>query len=323
MSESMSNVEVEDVLSSIRRLVSDDKAPADIAESQPSSDRLVLTPALRVGENEDRLDLAEPVEEFDEAAIQAWSEFGAGPSEDSTGQSEAEDAFAHQVVGEDFDELDHHDSHHSDAETIDSPIVQVEDDPQADTMADGTSTLRFSHAQVLEHDVDIEAPMDVSPEPLVLDMQMNPAKTPTNPESSHGVREMEAVDEPNEVKLNDNQPISLSAKIAALEAVIGRTDDQWEPDDTGDSDYSGTDAPSMEWSDAEATGTAAQDEASAPAGGGTSSIEDILDEDALRDLVSDIVREELQGALGERITRNVRKLVRREIHRALAAQELE
>ena len=40
-------------------------------------------------------------------------------------------------------------------------------------------------------------------------------------------------------------------------------------------------------------------------------------------LVADIVREELQGALGERITRNVRKLVRREIHRALTAQELD
>lgn len=49
----------------------------------------------------------------------------------------------------------------------------------------------------------------------------------------------------------------------------------------------------------------------------------LLDEEALRDLVSDIVRAELQGALGERITRNVRKLVRREIHRALTAQELE
>ena len=48
-----------------------------------------------------------------------------------------------------------------------------------------------------------------------------------------------------------------------------------------------------------------------------------IDEDALRDLISDIVREELQGALGERITRNVRKLVRREIHRALTAQDLE
>ena len=51
--------------------------------------------------------------------------------------------------------------------------------------------------------------------------------------------------------------------------------------------------------------------------------DDFLDEDALRDLVADIVRQELQGALGERITRNVRKLVRREIHRALASQDLE
>ena len=48
-----------------------------------------------------------------------------------------------------------------------------------------------------------------------------------------------------------------------------------------------------------------------------------LDEEMLREMVADIVRQELQGALGERITRNVRKLVRREIHRALAARELE
>ncbi|MFS4580496.1 hypothetical protein [Phaeobacter sp. C3_T13_0] len=50
--------------------------------------------------------------------------------------------------------------------------------------------------------------------------------------------------------------------------------------------------------------------------------ESFLDEHALRELVSEIVREELQGPLGERITRNVRKLVRREIHRALSAQNL-
>ncbi|MEM6311791.1 MAG: hypothetical protein AAF754_17290 [Pseudomonadota bacterium] len=50
---------------------------------------------------------------------------------------------------------------------------------------------------------------------------------------------------------------------------------------------------------------------------------DVLDEEVLRDLVSEIVRQELQGALGERITRNVRKLVRREIHRAMATQDLD
>ncbi len=51
--------------------------------------------------------------------------------------------------------------------------------------------------------------------------------------------------------------------------------------------------------------------------------ETILDEEMLRDLVSEMVREELQGELGDRITRNVRKLVRREIQRALASREFE
>jgi hypothetical protein len=51
--------------------------------------------------------------------------------------------------------------------------------------------------------------------------------------------------------------------------------------------------------------------------------ESVIDEDALRDLVAEIVRQELTGDLGERITRNVRKLVRREIHRALLTREFE
>ncbi|MBT8152634.1 hypothetical protein KMP13_01720 [Epibacterium ulvae] len=48
----------------------------------------------------------------------------------------------------------------------------------------------------------------------------------------------------------------------------------------------------------------------------------LIDEDMLRDLVVEIVRKELQGSLGEKITRNVRKLVRREIQRALAAHDI-
>ena len=43
----------------------------------------------------------------------------------------------------------------------------------------------------------------------------------------------------------------------------------------------------------------------------------------LRDLVAEVVREELNGALGERLTRNVRKLVRAEIARTLAARDLQ
>jgi cell pole-organizing protein PopZ len=43
----------------------------------------------------------------------------------------------------------------------------------------------------------------------------------------------------------------------------------------------------------------------------------------LRELVVEIVREELNGVLGDRITQNVRKLVRREIHRVLTIQDLD
>lgn len=47
----------------------------------------------------------------------------------------------------------------------------------------------------------------------------------------------------------------------------------------------------------------------------------VLDEAALREIVAEIVRAELQGRLGERITSNVRKLVRREVHRILAERD--
>lgn len=46
----------------------------------------------------------------------------------------------------------------------------------------------------------------------------------------------------------------------------------------------------------------------------------VLDTAALSDLIREILREELRGPLGERITSNLRKLVRAEIARALAAR---
>ena len=46
----------------------------------------------------------------------------------------------------------------------------------------------------------------------------------------------------------------------------------------------------------------------------------ILDEESLRELINSIVREELQGELGDRISRNLRKLIRREITQILEEQ---
>lgn len=47
----------------------------------------------------------------------------------------------------------------------------------------------------------------------------------------------------------------------------------------------------------------------------------VIDEDMLREIVGRLVREELQGTMGERITRNLRRMVRREIARALALKD--
>lgn len=43
----------------------------------------------------------------------------------------------------------------------------------------------------------------------------------------------------------------------------------------------------------------------------------ILDEESLREVINQIVREELQGELGDRIGRNLRKMIRREIMQIL------
>lgn len=61
----------------------------------------------------------------------------------------------------------------------------------------------------------------------------------------------------------------------------------------------------------------------APQPGAFDQDEAIIDEDLLRDIVREMIREELAGTLGERITRNVRKLVRLEVNRALTTREFE
>jgi hypothetical protein len=49
----------------------------------------------------------------------------------------------------------------------------------------------------------------------------------------------------------------------------------------------------------------------------------VLDEAALQQIIRQLIRDELKGVLGERITQSVRKLVRAEINRALAAHALD
>jgi len=266
MADSASPPDIEDVLSSIRRLVShdggrkaaDEGASPEVVEPKP---KLVLTPALRV---ESDGDMVEPPEVFTSARAAKDKADGVEPA----------------LVLED---------------PVDLPdeAEAVGDQDQAQTVA--------AEEQGAADEADVA---EVAPD----------QNAPTSHET-------------------------LTAKIAALEEVIGREPDQWEPESEGLGENAGTDVDALPWEDHVDDPVAEDDVAvAAPDPEGVAQDADvdeddnadldlsdmgdtILDEAMLRDLISTIVREELQGALGERITRNVRKLVRREIHRAISAQD--
>lgn len=132
---------------------------------------------------------------------------------------------------------------------------------------------------------------------------------------------------------------TLEQRIADLEAAVGAQADEWEPEgDTADLPAPGALILDYKHSTSEQpagrqlysedefvyfAGAAPHDDAPAAKENmfAPAPAAQPIDEEALRDLVAQIVREELQGELGERITRNVRRLVRREVQRALTMRE--
>lgn len=100
---------------------------------------------------------------------------------------------------------------------------------------------------------------------------------------------------------------SLEARIAELEAAVSLQRDEFEPDGSEQLDAETPDAI------AHLPGAAPTD----PAGDGPA----LLEQAALEELVARVVRAELQGALGERVTRSLRKMVRQEVQRALALRQ--
>lgn len=135
------------------------------------------------------------------------------------------------------------------------------------------------------------------------------------------------------------QPVraSLEAKIAELEAAVTAQPNDWEADE-------GEDFAPDAWAES-AFPTPVDDSPAAPAEPAESRAEMVsqlakeveaalgitptpvsplaeMDVESLRLMVVQTIREELAGELGEKITRNVRKLVRREINRVLASRDL-
>ena len=241
----MKSADIEDVLSSIRRLVADTPDGAQ-APATAAGNRLVLTPALRVGE------------------AQAEAAQSPAPSQQNAADTPAQAG---------ADGAPHH-SADDDAPTPD--IEPVED----------TTVLEWE-----DHD-SAAAPAQ------------NNAQDNTHDRAAHRVE--------------------MDANAAQDEAL--HADHDAPHDDAAHDDAPEMTAPAGHGPDGQSAGPdadAADHNDQAPDTLDLMAEDGVIDEEMLRELVADIVRQELQGALGERITRNVRKLVRREIHRALSAAEFE
>lgn len=272
MSDPLTNVEIEDVLSSIRRLVSDgekarprsdtsDETAQDSVDATDESDKaeevtqktdkLVLTPALMVVEGTN-------------APVQDAPDHNPSAQEPEKPQPSAQ----------------------GDVSGIDRPAAPL---PLTDAVwEDGADPVKMAKT---------DAPEQVAPKP------------------------------------NRSE---LAATIAELEAEISGRSDDYDQDDTDDM------VPTMDWpADPQAPAQTATEAAAdtLAAGAAADAVADVyadddidtlteqdalsIDSDMLREMVCDVVREELTGPMGERITRNVRKLVRREIYRVLASKDFD
>ena len=137
---------------------------------------------------------------------------------------------------------------------------------------------------------------------------------------------------------------TLESKIAALEAMVGQQSGDFENEGVADAPFVHRPAPPLDWVDHMEPSASPEPDAAQPApvekttddAAAETSLQPrdphssqddaplaVIGEEDLRRMVSEIVRQELQGALGERITRNVRKLVRREIHRVILSQDFD
>ncbi|WP_288942516.1 hypothetical protein [uncultured Roseovarius sp.] len=314
MSDPVSNAEIEDVLSSIRRLVStadrSDEGTADAQETQADTTdterRLVLTPSLRVDHTDD-----------DEAATEAGESGPAGTDvlvaeEVWQFRHNAHDEDAQVDAPDDGDEFGHDDdtSQSADDEAPadpDQPAEVGDDLTQDDAVADTDD--KPASAALEDRIAEVEAAV------AARDDQWEPDGDSGDEYSGSAVSPMAWEDyapEPAEDEDDsDSGPSEEAETEATAEPEATRPEEPQDDSEPERPDHAEDDMASRDAQDGDTP--LWQDERA----------DAYLDEEALRDMVSEIVRQELQGALGERITRNVRKLVRREIHRALSSHELD
>lgn len=278
MTEPMSKVEVEDVLSSIRRLVSDDVRVLSQNAGKSAAPRLLLTDALRV------YPVPEPVRP--------------------------------EPVGKARPPL----------LVLSNPIAPPAAAPARTDQGPSTPATPTHAAATVQRRLHLVTAAD--------DAAEAPATGPVQgaSEIARRLAEIEAL-----LNAQDHSPFETEA----LPSPLGRGQMSWDVEDAAEAPFIDADlepAPavsaSIHWAAplgypnaqetpdeifATETPEADRPKAEAPPPPAPSSLS-AADEEILRDLVREVMLEELRGATGERVTRNLRKIVRAEIARALAGR---
>lgn len=323
MSKPVSNAEIEDVLSSIRRLVSEnagshrrDRSDAD------KGDRLVLTPAFRV---DDSSPDAEELSAADDAAPDPAQPKAAdaSPADASAEDLDADMDAAVAILAERLTAANIIPDHPAEAPVSEpDETAETPEDAVAEAIADDAG------AQSLERRIaELEAAVDNTAD----EWEPDGSEAEDMPDKAifhhHAARAFAApAEEPVQKAAPDDaadRPAPEAAEAADQNAT-GATpsDDRAAPRDET------PDAPDFEGDQWEDVVFARQDDAHAFGGDDVDDAEvleeeSVIDEAILRDYVAQMVREELQGPIGERITHNVRRMVRREIARALALRDMD
>ncbi|MBC7736044.1 MAG: hypothetical protein H7245_02200 [Candidatus Saccharibacteria bacterium] len=265
MSETMSSVEIEDVLSSIRRLVSEDLRPGPRSTPVPpvdrprADDKLILTPAFRV--------VSDPA-----PAPLPRLHLGVAP--------------VTRIISTLERSLEAH-STEWESEVGDPPLL--------------INDMEWSEDGWV-------APSAVAPPAAAPSAQVVSFATPSPDAPSPDALEPDTV-EPDTFDVAPQDPTPSWAQVDPEMAEV----DAISPPPITE--------PDRQWADRAEAEAVAELQAETPPKPETAELP--LDEQVLRELVRELIVAELQGTLGERITRNVRKLVRAEIARAISLNGVE
>lgn len=345
MSEPLSAGEIEDVLSSIRRLVSEDLRPTHklvSAALQNGAAKLILTPALRVVASDSRgygsYDTLDDPGDLETTLARVESSEQADPVEivpmfgsvrlQEMADVRLENGTRDDVIAADanflasamsrINGLSAPDAYPQTAqpETIEAVVAAVgaavgPDEWELDGGEPAPHAQAF--ADTVWNSAEVQATQTVEHSPLFL---RDTADSVAQNDDHAGSGDALDQDQASAVAIDVPETVSVAPDVADDGDAL-RQDSIVFQDDMAAQDA---------WISAGRTSAERADDGGTAARGQPDYLEDsagFLNEDLLRDIVRDMIQMELQGTLGERITRNVRKLVRSEINRALAARDYE